>query len=103
MSVAGGGWNAPRAAAGMVAGSAGSVLFVPGPLESETRVYKKWSGVFLGGERVSRHFAKCLEGVRRDGRRATTFRGMSAGGEWVVVALGVGHSVPVWPIFRCMA
>ena len=32
-----------------------------------------------GGEWVSRHFAKCLEGVRRDGRRATTFRGMSVG------------------------
>ena len=31
------------------------------------------------GGRVSRHFAKCLEGVGRDGRRATTFRGMSAG------------------------
>ena len=56
---------------------AGSGLFVPDPLESETRVYKKWSDGCLGGERVSRLFAKCLEGVRRDGRRATTFRGMS--------------------------
>ena len=36
-------------------------------------------GGSVGGEWVSRHFAKCLEGVRRDGRRATTFRGMSAG------------------------
>ena len=56
------------------------MLFVPGPLESETRVYKKWSDACLGGERVSRHFAKCLEGVGWDGRRATTFRGMSAAG-----------------------
>ena len=54
----------------MVSASAGSGLFVPDPLESETRVYKKWSDVCLGGERVSRHFAKCLEGVvREDWRR----------------------------------
>ena len=55
---AGGRWNAPRAEAGMVTVSAGCGLVVPS--ESETRVYKKWSGGM---------------------RRATTLCIMSAGGD----------------------